>query len=359
MAERDFNLEMTGEQVKDALQQLEDRVAEGWAVGAKDGTPVTSGSPYYENNSKYWATQAENAATRAESAVPAGVDSAVLFTQEQQLTTDQQAQARQNIKAGGSNPNLLDNPWFTVNQRGRSRYTGPGYTVDRWKTGATGATIDIDENGVTLSPDASFGFQQKLTTELVTALVGKTVTYSILLQNGTLRTLTFTWPNSPNVGVGVISGIGTLFAGTTLGISLAHPSTLSIRAIKLELGSVSTLANDAPPNYAEELAKCQRYFIRLAGSYGPVGLGAVVSTTIATCMLPLPVPMRATPTVTLTGTLYTNGRAAIAVQSFTTAPPSGNAIGMNITSTGALIVGEAVLLQFRDANSHLDLSADL
>lgn len=58
MAERDFNLQMTGEQVKNALQQLEDRVAEGWAVGAKDGVPVTSGSPYYENNAKYYAEQA-------------------------------------------------------------------------------------------------------------------------------------------------------------------------------------------------------------------------------------------------------------------------------------------------------------
>lgn len=67
MAERDFNLEMTGEQVKDALQQLEDRVAEGWAVGEHDGVPVTSGSPYFENNSKWWAQQAGLSATAAAS----------------------------------------------------------------------------------------------------------------------------------------------------------------------------------------------------------------------------------------------------------------------------------------------------
>jgi len=29
--------------------------AEGWANGTQGGTPVTSGSPYYENNAKYWA----------------------------------------------------------------------------------------------------------------------------------------------------------------------------------------------------------------------------------------------------------------------------------------------------------------
>ena len=66
MAERDFNLQMTGEQVKDARQQLEDRVAEGWAVGEHDGVPVTSGSPYYENNAKYYAEQAAAQETAAQ-----------------------------------------------------------------------------------------------------------------------------------------------------------------------------------------------------------------------------------------------------------------------------------------------------
>ena len=38
--------------------------------------------------------------------------------------------------------------------------------------------------------------------------------------------------------------------------------SITLKAVKLEIGSVSTLANDAPPNYAAELAKCQRYFQR-------------------------------------------------------------------------------------------------
>lgn len=33
--------------------------AEGFAVGEQNGTPVSSGSPYYENNAKYYAEQAE------------------------------------------------------------------------------------------------------------------------------------------------------------------------------------------------------------------------------------------------------------------------------------------------------------
>lgn len=33
--------------------------AEGWAVGEQGGTPVASGSPYYENNAKYYAGEAQ------------------------------------------------------------------------------------------------------------------------------------------------------------------------------------------------------------------------------------------------------------------------------------------------------------
>ena len=34
---------------------------------------------------------------------------------------------------GMTNPNLIDNPWFRVNQRGETVYKTTGYTVDRWK----------------------------------------------------------------------------------------------------------------------------------------------------------------------------------------------------------------------------------
>ena len=40
--------------------------AEGYAVGKQNGTDVTSGSPYFENNAKYYADQADASADRAE-----------------------------------------------------------------------------------------------------------------------------------------------------------------------------------------------------------------------------------------------------------------------------------------------------
>jgi hypothetical protein len=42
----------------------ENLVAEGYANGTQNGTPVTSGSPYYENNAKYWKEQAQQIAAQ-------------------------------------------------------------------------------------------------------------------------------------------------------------------------------------------------------------------------------------------------------------------------------------------------------
>lgn len=36
-------------------------------------------------------------------------------------------------------------------------------------------------------------------------------------------------------------------------------ANIGVAAVKLEEGTVSTLANDAPPDFGEELRKCQRY----------------------------------------------------------------------------------------------------
>ena len=47
------------DRVPQILNQMADYKsdAEAWAVGTRDGVPVTSNDPTYENNSKYWAGQ--------------------------------------------------------------------------------------------------------------------------------------------------------------------------------------------------------------------------------------------------------------------------------------------------------------
>ena len=48
-----------------SLAQQQEANAEAWAVGTKYGEPVTASDPQYENNSKYYAEQAESSAENA------------------------------------------------------------------------------------------------------------------------------------------------------------------------------------------------------------------------------------------------------------------------------------------------------
>lgn len=50
--------------------------AEGWAEGTQDGTPVESGSPYYEHNAKYWAEEAADSADDAADSATAAQEAA-------------------------------------------------------------------------------------------------------------------------------------------------------------------------------------------------------------------------------------------------------------------------------------------
>lgn len=78
--------------------------AEAWARGTKGGVDVGSTDPTYHNNSKYYsevskghADYAEAQAERAESAVPVGTDSAILWTRAQTIPLSGRTQARTNM----------------------------------------------------------------------------------------------------------------------------------------------------------------------------------------------------------------------------------------------------------------------
>lgn len=94
-------------------------------------------------------------------------------------------------------------------------------------------------------------------------------------------------------------------------------STCYIKAFKVELGSVSTLAhqdssgnwvlNAPPPNFQQELAKCQYYqkFIRANGAYSPFWVGG--SSSNAVFFRAYGVQMRITPTIIVNGNFFLRG----------------------------------------------------
>lgn len=96
MAER-YVSALTGPEMDAALLDMAQHNSEAWAVGTRNGTAVSSSDDTYQNNSKYYANEAEAAAARAEAAVPAGTEGAVLFSRAQSLTDAQKTQAYNNM----------------------------------------------------------------------------------------------------------------------------------------------------------------------------------------------------------------------------------------------------------------------
>lgn len=160
-----------------------------------------------------------------------------------------------------SNPNLLDNPWFTVNQRGQTSYATPGYTVDRWYYMPTYISMVVNNDGtITITNTDTTnarGVLQKLETPLE---VGKSYTVSVITTSDELYSIQLL--NSSYASRGVIQGNSGTFTvtqsdETVVGLFVKPNSSITIKAVKLELGSISTLAMDVAPSYGVELAKCE------------------------------------------------------------------------------------------------------
>lgn len=199
------------------------------------------------------------------------------------------------------NENLLDNWYFVgggsqqgggqfpINQRGQTSYTSGGYGIDRWTATGSDVTVSVLSSGVQLSTARGASFRQII--ENYNDYAGKTVTISTLISN---HQITGTASIRLRVN-GSFSSYYVNFTGekTYASASFSLPSELTslyfeisadnasyvILAAKLELGFRSTLArlvngqwvlNDPPPNFQQELAKCQRmYQIYSAASERP------------------------------------------------------------------------------------------
>lgn len=387
----DYRSTLTGTQMDAALLDMAEHNSEAYAVGERNGIAVASDDVTYHNNARYyaqiassqivgdassavrWDTDQSEALTDAQKAqarenINAASDSDVVKITAQTLTSAEQAQARANIAAGGSNRNLLDNGWFTVNQRQITTPSSPisGYPADRWY----GTYSAVTSDGVTLPAQNAVDLYQKLEPDLCAALVGKTVTVSTLEQDGTISTYTLVFPaygsgegGNYNMGNGIgcfvqnISG----YQRVRFRISDQRTTPFALRAAKLELGSVSTLANDAPPDYGTELAKCQRYFLRIYGD--PIGTGYISSGLgTAFILIPTGVTMRAKPTVSYSGAFSVRVQGStIGVSAMTFATPAHTGGGVGIVCTLASNAGSvgACAMYPNATTGYIDLSADL
>lgn len=282
-----------------------------------------------------------------------------------------------------SNPNLIDNPWFTVNQRGLSSYSSSNtYTVDRWKNiQTTTATVAVTDDGITITHDSSsneVAFVQRMEGDYFAKLVGKTITLSVMLSDGTIKSGSVTVPSSivttpTTIFTFDIDGIWDAYIygrvtsqGSNIGFrSTTANSVLSLKAVKLEVGSISTLALDTAPNFQQELAKCQRYFTRFKTSGNNVSTiaGMAVANSIARFGIALPVEMRALPALTYSnlshwGASPTNASGALVATACAVQGRMGNVICFEITNS-SITASTIYILYALNAGAYLDFSADL
>ena len=155
-----------------------------------------------------------------------------------------------------SNPNLLINPKFEINQRGSTTYT-TGYTVDRWRVAS--ATLNAKTKVLSNSNSASGTFLQSLENKPTGTF---TVTLNVASITGTVK---FSWKDGSTYKTGAVISKGlntytfTASSLTWVGIDIASGASIQLDYMKLEKGKVAT--SFITPNMAEELAKCQYYTV--------------------------------------------------------------------------------------------------
>ena len=308
-----------------------------------------------------------------------------------------------------ANPNLLDNWYFMyggtidssnpytnvgtfpVNQRGLQVYTSTGYIFDRWrKYNSTSITIRSDGVEIVASAD---GHQLIQTTGInVASLVGQTVTVTALFSSvsgGTAGARIIVGDSRTVPGASGDLTSGGLFSYSTkilstdsgiLGMTIRckNGTTAKLIAAKLEIGDKQTLAHNEGtvenpiwvlnevPNYGEQLAKCQRYFVRLkcdGTTTRPLAFGYSFNTTVMRFSFSLPQQM-ANPTVSVTAatglTLRCyNGSSYkdYSPPSFTNSLMQGNSCSVFLTSSG-LTANAIYVAAIYGNNAYLDFSCE-
>lgn len=206
------------------------------------------------------------------------------------------------ISTAAAPRNLLDNSNFLnpVNQRGKSKYTGVGYTIDRWKLWGDDSTVVVANDGIAVQSSNNY-LQQYI--EHSKADKNKTYTLAVKTSDGAVEVIC----GKPDDDVrGTKCTLNTSDYLDAVRISL-HPGHTYIWAALYEgTYSADTLPEYQPKGYAEERLACTRYFMVASAwrpIYGNVSWNGQISLTV-----PTPVEMRINPTGTvIKGTLYVNG----------------------------------------------------
>lgn len=268
-------------------------------------------------------------------------------------------------------------------------YTGPGYTIGRWKLDNNSGScfINLTKEGIELVATSGAtgiaSLSQIIDPSNFNALSGRTVTLSALGKTDTtqqalffvndqvvaaksseavngvcMTSLTYTFPDSiSNASVFV-------YGRSTPGIG-----TGKFLAAGLELGSQQTLAHkeygewvlNEIPKFGNQLAECQRYFVRIGSdsAYRIVGTGTAYGNSNCGILVPLPVEMRTIPAVSIVGQLVLRNKAGSEVVCSGVALDIVGTATAHLNCTASGLTLGASYDAYLTPGSYLSFSADL
>lgn len=194
-------------------------------------------------------------------------------------------------------------------------YTGARYGIDRWQLTNPRTSMRIVSGGVLLSADGGTAYYIHY---LDIDIAGKTLTVSVLV-GGEVKSFTAV------AQIGMTTRYVQVADGCRLRLeykseksmfgvsfSVANGKSVTVQAVKLELGSTQTLAHlengkwvlNEIPKYEDMLSNCQRYTFNVINSddnYEILGGGFAMNTSQFFCFIPTPVTLRGKPTVKYSG----------------------------------------------------------
>ena len=188
-----------------------------------------------------------------------------------------------------SNPNLLINPDFKINQRGATSYEQQGYSVDRWKI--WNVTVTPNTNGGITVKNDKYADTGTFLQYLENATEGdSTLSCYVTSVSGTVTMVAD--DNSQVVLKQGLNVVHTSASTKTFTIFLNRGTSITLKWVKLEQGKVAT--EYIVPNPAEEITKCYRFkYIGKA-----VLRGRCTANQIFGFTKDLPTKLRTKPTIT-------------------------------------------------------------
>ena len=298
-------------------------------------------------------------------------------------------EALRNI-GGRPNRNLLDNWYFVgggsqqgggqfpINQRVETSHAGSGGFIDRWKLSGEG-TATLGSDGITLTATTgNLEFMQFLGIPN-DRLLGETVCLSGLVDGDLLSMSTSAPEEKPSAWTNIINVIKPFgfvqfnYDNTAdrffCSVIVSAGNSVLLQASKLELGSTQTLAYQdeesnwklfETPDYAGELAECQRYFVQFRSEEQRfIGIVHLDSDNYGQGVIWTPVQMRAIPTVSGAVSFYGGGNNGL-VASVAPLGVGATAVRVNITLQDAVSTNSIVFLHSNDIQGGpVTLSAEL